>query len=206
MAARVRLQEAAGDELPDQRHPEILLLRRAAAEAGEPFMAPGQHLFGLMAGQDVDDMRGAEALAALRDGRQDDARLRGAIGARHLVEAVVAIAARLRLLAEIAEQHLAPALRRLAIADQGVEPLMRASLVLADASSSSMNMPAHADVAEAEQHVRLGIAAVAAGAADLLIIGLQTARHIGVEDIGDVGLVDAHAEGDGRHHDDAGAS
>ena len=47
---------------------------------------------------------------------------------------------------------------------------------------------AHADVAEAEQHMRFGGAPVAAGAADLLIIGLQAARQVGVEDIATSGL------------------
>lgn len=98
-----------------------------------------------MAGQDVDDVRGAEALATLRDRRQDDARLRRTVGAWHLVEAVVAIAARLRLLAEIAEQHLAPALRRLAIADQGVEPLVRSFLVLGRCVLVVDEQPPHAE-------------------------------------------------------------
>ena len=51
--------------------------------------------------------------------------------------------------------------------------------------------------------VRLG-SAVAAGAADLLVVGLQAARQRRVDDGADVRLVDAHAEGDRRdHHLDA---
>ena len=46
----------------------------------------------------------------------------------------------------------------------------------------------------------LGRLAVAAGAADLLPVGLDRRRRIGVDDVAHVGLVDAHAEGDGRDH------
>ncbi len=42
--------------------------------------------------------------------------------------------------------------------------------------------------------------AVAAGAADLLPVGLDRRRRIGVDDVAHVGLVDAHAEGDGGDH------
>ena len=83
-------------------------------------------------------------------------RLRRAIRARRLVEAIVAIAARLRLLAEIAQQHLAAALRRLAIADQGAEPAMGAPLVLRRCVLVVDEHPPHADIAEPEQHMRLG--------------------------------------------------
>ena len=126
----IRHQETARDELPDQRQPELLLVRLAGTEAGEPMMAPGQHLLGFMAEQDIDDMGRAEALAALRDGREDDPRLGRAVGARRLVKAVVAIAARRGAFAEIAKQDLTAALRRLAIADQRIEPAMRAPFVL----------------------------------------------------------------------------
>ncbi len=63
---------------------------------------------------------------------------------------------------------------------------------------------AHADVAEAEQHMGFGGFAVAAGAADLLVIGFEAGRQIGVEDEAHIGFVDAHAEGDGRDHDHIG--
>ncbi len=42
---------------------------------------------------------------------------------------------------------------------------------------------------------------VASGAADLLVVGLDAAGKRGVDDGADVGLVDAHAEGDGGDDD-----
>ena len=60
------------------------------------------------------------------------------------------------LFAEIAEQHLAAAFGRLAIADQRVEPAMRAALVLVGGVLVVDEHAAHADVAEAVQHMRLG--------------------------------------------------
>ena len=44
---------------------------------------------------------------------------------------------------------------------------------------------------------------VAPGAAGLLVVGLERARRVEVGDEAHVRLVDAHAEGDGRHHDHA---
>src|SRR5882724_11564221 len=40
--------------------------------------------------------------------------------------------------------------------------------------------------------------AVAPGATDFLVVALDRARHVAVEYEADVGLVDPHAEGDGR--------
>ena len=61
--------------------------------------------------------------------------------------------------------------------------------------------PAQLDVAGAIERERVGGQAVAAGAADLLIVGLDRRGHVGVKDEAHVGLVDAHAEGDGRADD-----
>ena len=52
-------------------------------------------------------------------------------------------------------------------------------------------------IAEPVAHPGFGGLAVAAGAAGLLIIGLDGGRHVEMGDIAHVGLVDAHAEGDG---------
>ncbi len=52
-----------------------------------------------------------------------------------------------------------------------------------------------------EVDVAVGRQSVAAGAADLLDVGLEVARRVVVDDGADVGLVDAHAERHRRHHD-----
>ena len=120
-----------------------------------------------------------------------------------LVEAIVAIAARLRLLSEIVQQNLAAAAGRLAIADQGAEPAMGAPLVLRRCILAINEKPPHADIAKSEQHMRLRRLTVAPCPADFLVIGFQIARQIGVKDIRDIRLVDPHAERDGRHHHNA---
>ena len=65
-------------------------------------------------------------------------------------------------------------------------------------------LPPHPDVGEPVEHVRLGRRAVAPGPADLLVVSLDAARQVGVEDIAHVRLVDPHAEGDGGDDDHAG--
>ena len=54
------------------------------------------------------------------------------------------------------------------------------------------------DVACAVKRERVRGQAVAAGAANFLIVGFDRRRHVGVKDEADVRLVDAHAERDGR--------
>ena len=58
-------------------------------------------------------------------------------------------------------------------------------------------------VGQAVGHPGVGGQAVAAGAAGLLVVALDVLRQVEVGDEAHVGLVDAHAEGDGRHHHDA---
>ena len=60
-----------------------------------------------------------------------------------------------------------------------------------------------ARVRQAVKHERIRRQAVAARAAGLLIIGLDVFGNAHVRDEADVGFVDAHAEGDRGHHDDA---
>ena len=48
-----------------------------------------------------------------------------------------------------------------------------------------------------------GRQAVASGAAEFLVVGFDVAGQVGVGDVAHVGLVDAHAEGDGGDHDHA---
>ena len=59
------------------------------------------------------------------------------------------------------------------------------------------------DVVEAIGHPGFGGLAVAAGAAGFLVVGFEALGQVEVGDEAHVGLVDAHAEGDGGDHDDA---
>ena len=59
------------------------------------------------------------------------------------------------------------------------------------------------DVGEAVGHPRVRRQAVAAGAAGLLVVALDALRQVEMRDEAHVGLVDAHAEGDGGDHHDA---
>jgi hypothetical protein len=59
------------------------------------------------------------------------------------------------------------------------------------------------DVAGAEEQQAVAGQAVASGAAGFLVVALDVFRQVVVDDPADVGLVDAHAEGDGGA-DDAG--
>ena len=58
-------------------------------------------------------------------------------------------------------------------------------------------------VGQAVGHPGVGRQAVAAGAAGLLVVALDALGQVEVRDEAHVGLVDAHAEGDGRDHHDA---
>ena len=55
------------------------------------------------------------------------------------------------------------------------------------------------DVAPAEKEQAMGRLSVAARAARFLVIALDVPGQVGVDHEPDVRLVDAHAEGDGRH-------
>ena len=64
----------------------------------------------------------------------------------------------------------------------------------------------HGHVVGAGQHLADRRRAVASGAADLLRVALQALGQVVVVDVADVGLVDAHAEGDRRDDDRLGPS
>ena len=102
-----------------------------------------------------------------------------------------------------AEQHLPAAARALAERDEVVELARLDPLALVGRVALLDLAAAQLDVAGAVERQRVGGQAVAAGAADLLVIGLDRGRHVGVEHEAHVGLVDAHAEGDRRAHHDA---
>ena len=157
----------------------------------------------VVAEEHIGQMLGAETLAGAHDGGQRLLRRDGAVDHLGAVAAEIAIAARLRRLAEIGQQRLPPAARRFAQRDERVEPLAVDAFLLVGGVAFVDLQAAQADVAHAVERQRVGGQPVAAGAADLLVIAFDIGRHVGVEDEADIRLVDAHAERDGRDHDDA---
>jgi hypothetical protein len=59
----------------------------------------------------------------------------------------------------------------------------------------------HLAIGEGVKEDGAGWIAVASGATDLLVVGLDGAGESSMDDGADVGLVDAHAEGDGGDDD-----
>ena len=157
----------------------------------------------VFADQHFGQVLGAEALAGAHDGGQRLLRRDSAVDHLGAVAAEIAIAARLRRLAEISEQRLPAAARRLAQRNQRVEPLPVDALLLVGRVAVVDLHAAQPDVAHAVKRQRVGGQPVAAGAADLLVVAFDIGRHVGVQHEAHVGLVDPHAESHRRHHDDA---
>ena len=143
----------------------------------------------------------AEALAGAQDGRHRLLRIDRAVEPLDAFLAEIAVAAGLRRLAEIGEQGLAPAARRLGQRQERGQALAFDALALVRLLALLDLQAAQLHVAQAVEGQRIGRQPVAAGAADLLVVGLDIGRQVGMADEAHIGLVDAHAEGDGgRHH------
>jgi hypothetical protein len=167
-------------------------------------MAMLQNLLGLGAAQDVGDMRGAEQLAGLLHAGQEGAGWLGQIDlfstglvGQAVVAGVAGLAA--EMLAEIGQQGRAPAAAGLGVAQHGLQAGCRAGLL--GRRSFLDEILNSGDILLAVEQQALRRQPIAAGTADLLIVALQVLGQVEVEDEAHVGLVDAHAEGDGGHHD-----
>ena len=115
----VRAQEAGSDQLTEHRPPLLLGELEADPERADRRVAVLEHLLGRTSEQDVDQMAHAEAFA--RPVHAGQRLLCGdrSVPARRRAQAVVAVAAVAGVrFAEVREQALAPALDRLAVAEQ----------------------------------------------------------------------------------------
>ena len=180
--------------------------RRALAPDAESLQAIVpvlEHCVGRFAGQDIAEVAKEEPPRRAQHRRHRFLRVELPVEQAHAALADVAMAARLGLLAKQSEQNLTPAARRFAQRNQIVEFLLFDSLARVGRIAFGDLAAAQRDVAGAIEGERVGGQAVAPGAPDLLIIGLDRGRHVGVEDEAHVRLVDAHAEGDRRADDDA---
>ena len=117
-------------------------------------------------------------------------------------QAGVAVAARLGGLAEVVEQLHAAARHGLAEREHGVEVRGQPALVGGVALGRVDHAALLHDVGQPVREPRGRRQPVASGAAGLLVVPLDGLRQVEVRDEPHVGLVDAHAERDGRDHHD----
>ena len=199
----VGFEQAGGEQLAEDRAPAHVVEIGADAEGRQAVVAELLDLVGRLAAQDVDQVSGTEALAGAQRGGQRFLRGDRAVPDLRRIDAYVAVAAGLRLLAEIVEQYDAPALRRFAVGEHGVKLLALDALLLVGRVGVLDHLAVDHHVVQPVGHPALGGLAVASGAPGFLVIGLEALRQVEVGDEAHVGLVDAHAEGDGRDHDDA---
>src|SRR3954451_8197772 len=113
IAADLERDDAGALQLAEDRAPLVLVVLLADAEGGQPLVAEFENGLGLLAAEEIDQMLGAEALAGTGDGRKRLLRSDSAVDDFGTFKTDVAIAARLGVFAEIGEQRLPPAARRL---------------------------------------------------------------------------------------------
>ncbi|CFE02616.1 Uncharacterised protein [Bordetella pertussis] len=152
-------------------------------------------------------MAGAVALAALLPqavhGRQHFLRGDRAVPGLRRFEADVAVAASRDGLPEVSQQAHAPAFDGFAQAQHGIELLAEPAPVGIVAGRLVDHAALLHHVLQAIGQPRRGRQPVAAGPAGFLVVAFDRLGQVDVRHETHVGLVDAHAEGDGGHHDDA---
>ena len=176
-------QHAGVDQLVDEVAQALRGHVRQQAEGRELVVAARQHLLVLAAAKHVDQMGDAEALAGAEHGGEQLLRRHGRVPGRLRVEAEIAIAAGLRLLAEIAEQGHAPAFRRLAEAQHGVELALLDELAGFRRVGFRDPFPEQHDVAAAEGEPGIRRRPVAPGASGLLVVALDAGGEIEMGDV-----------------------
>ena len=222
LCSRARLDRAEGavevevvlHEQPVDKLPDLGLGKRAhQGVCGELVQTHGQHPGVGAAAEAAHKQRAphvvAEFAAYAYYAGYYHLRALGDVLAGEVAPAVAAVAAALAVrLTEVVEYVPSQARRGLAVADHGVEPFyvplayQRLSLLVKLLVSAHFNEPArcHYVGRGVEQHA-VGALPVAPGASGLLVIRLQALGHVVVDDEVHVGLVYAHAEGVGGHHD-----
>ena len=196
------LAQVAHDEcLAYDGVPYLRVVVLAGAELLQLLVVVGHYLVGLAAGDEVDDVVRAEVLLDGQDGLQHGDELLLCLDLRAGVQAVVAVVAvvLLVLLAEVVEQHLPAADAGLGIGRRLLQQLP--PYVLLGHGLSLHELLQLLQVLVAVEGYAEPLAAVAAGAPRLLVVALKALRYVVVYDEADVGLVDAHAEGDGGYDD-----
>ena len=198
----VDAHQPARNELTKHRAPRRRVDVRPDAEGREPMVPESTNSIAVPAAQHVDDVARAEALPGAVHARERLACRLGRIPGLRRHDAVVAVAAGVGVfLAEVGEQRLPPAGRQLAETQQGVELSHLDALALLLGAGAFDHLAQGDDVRQSVRHPSVGRQSVTAGAARLLVVGLDALREVEVGDEPHVRLVDPHPERDGGDDD-----
>ena len=173
----------------------------ACAKLGQLVVPMAHNVVGASAPHEVDDVRLVEVFLHRLDGAEHhEQRLRRLLGMLG-VHAVVAIATVVLgiSLTEIVQQHLTPTDRRLGVSLRLLQELP-SDLFLCLALAVHKLLEFLQVLGRVEGYAN-ALSPIAAGATRFLIVSLETLGNVVMYDESHIGLVDAHAEGDGRHDD-----
>ena len=187
--------------LPDNRHEELLVTFLGTAEDLQFVVLVALYLGRGVTHHHMGDIFGLEALPQgeyrINGGTQLLSRLDAFLG----LEAVVAVATVVLIvgLAEVVQQGAPAAHRRLGIVAR-LEQQLFADFLLRYGLTLHEFLQLIQVLAGIEGDA-LAFAAITSRASRLLIIALKALGNVVVDDKSHIGLVNAHAEGDGRHND-----
>ncbi len=161
-----------------------------------------KNLVGIRAAQYFDQVIDAKTLAGTEHHAQRHACCLGAVPGAYRFKTGIAVATRLRLLlAEIPQQRLASATGNFAKTEHGVEAMLLGAFVFFAAVGLHHHLPQLDDVLQTIQQQSSGWRSISSCATGFLIIGFNRFGHVEMRDKPHIGFVDAHAERNGRHHD-----
>ena len=147
-------------------------------------------------------MPDAITLAAAIDGRQRLARRFAGVPGLHTIDTDIAMpAGLLQHFIEVGQQRLATTAGFLTQRQHGVELVLLDAFVAFVTLGIAEHLFEENHILQAVGHPGIGGQAIASGASGFLVVRFQALGQIKVADETHVRLVDAHAEGNGRHHD-----
>ena len=195
----ILVDEAQYQSLTQHRAPETGVVLGARTEPFRLVVPVALDQGRGLAHQNVDQIVGLELVSDVAQGFERHLERSPGIDLRFGIAAVVAVAAVVLgiVLAEIVQQRLAAAHRTLGVGNR-LQQQQLADLLFGDGLALH-ELLEFLDVLVTVKGQAVALAAVAAGAARLLVIAFERLGNVVVDDIAHVGFVDAHAESDRRH-------
>ena len=197
---------AEAEEFAPEGQPLLAVEFLTDAVGGELLVAPLADAFGIRAMEDFDDVVQADGEAAFFldavDAGEEFLGGEGGVEGVSGFEAVIAGGAGEgpELFAEVGKEGLSAAGAGLGVAGHLVEFLAGGGLFVGVFDLVD-EVGLFGGVASVEEEQAIGGQAIAAGATGFLVVAFDVAWEVVVDDPADVGLIDAHAEGDGSADD-----